>query len=90
MTTRTLVGLASVWVLAAITLRAQQPPAQPTFRASTELIAIDATVVNDRGEPVANLTPVDFVLTIDGSPRRVVSAPLGCSDQGACVSADHF
>lgn len=77
MTTRTLVGLASVWVLAAITLGAQQPqtpPAQPTFRASTELIAIDATVVNDRGEPVANLTPVDFVLTIDGSPRRVVSA----------------
>ena len=77
MTTRTLVGLASVWVLAAITLRAQQPPtppAQPTFRASTELIAIDATVVTDRGEPVAGLTPEDFVLTIDGSPRRVVSA----------------
>ena len=77
MTTRTLVGLASVWLLAAIALRAQQPatpPSQPTFRAATELIAIDATVVSDRGEPVADLTPEDFVLTIDGKPRRVVSA----------------
>ena len=78
MTTRTLVGLASVWVLGrGRAFGAQQPPtppAQPTFRASTELIAIDATVVNDRGEPVADLTPEDFVLTIDGTPRRVVSA----------------
>jgi VWFA-related protein len=77
MTRRTLVGLASVWMLAATVLRAQQPaapPSQPTFRAATELIAIDATVVTDRGEPIADLTPDDFVLTIDGSPRRVVSA----------------
>ena len=77
MTTRTFVGLTSVWMLAAMTLRAQQPatpPSQPTFRAATELIAIDATVVGDRGEPVADLTPEDFVLTIDGAPRRVVSA----------------
>ena len=77
MTTRTFVGLTSVWILAAMTLRAQQPatpPAQPTFRAATELIAIDATVVGDRGEPVGGLTPEDFVLTIDGAPRRVVSA----------------
>ena len=50
------------------------PPPQPTFRASTELIAIDASVVDQRGEPVADLTPADFTLTIDGSPRRVVSA----------------
>jgi VWFA-related protein len=77
MTTRTRAGLTSVWMLSAMTVGAQQPPAppaQPTFRASTELIAIDATVVTDRGEPVADLRPEDFVLTIDGSPRRVVSA----------------
>ncbi len=59
---------------------AQQPPAppdqtaRPTFRAATELIAIDATVVDSRGEPISDLTPEDFTLTIDGTPRRVVSA----------------
>lgn len=78
MTTRTLVGLAALWVVAATATQAQQqpptPPARPTFRVSTELIAIDATVVDGRGEPIADLTPEDFVLTIDGSPRRVVSA----------------
>lgn len=68
----TLIGV----MAGAATLHAQPPaaPAQPTFRASTELIAIDATVVNDRGEPVADLLPEDFVLTIDGSPRKIVSA----------------
>ena len=78
MTSRTLV-LGSVLVSAAVMVHAQAqqppaPPAQPTFRASTELIAIDATVVTDRGEPVADLTADDFELLIDGSPRRVVGA----------------
>lgn len=50
------------------------PPSQPTFRAATELIAIDATVVDERGQPVADLMPDDFTLSIDGKPRRVVSA----------------
>ncbi len=74
-----------VAITAAVTLSAQaqaqaqaQPQTpdtpQPTFRAATELIAIDATVVNERGEPVPNLTPEDFELTIDGNARRVVSA----------------
>jgi VWFA-related protein len=57
---------------------AQQPPASqpapPTFRVATELIAIDATVVGERGEPIPDLQPEDFVLTVDGKPRRVVSA----------------
>ncbi len=78
MTTRTVAGLRrSLAARPRSALRAQQPatpPSQPTFRAATELIAIDATVVTDRGEPVADLTPEDFVLTIDGKPRRVVSA----------------
>ncbi len=67
--------------LAVSSLAAQQPPAapsqppsQPIFRAATELIAIDATVVDQRGEPISDLTPDDFTLTIDGDPRRVVQA----------------
>lgn len=67
-------------LVAVASLSAQQPPAapaqpsQPIFRAATELIAIDATVVNQRGEPIADLTADDFTLTIDGQPRRVVQA----------------
>ena len=71
-TTRPLVALASA--VAAGALAAAQAPSQPTFRAATELIAIDATVVNDRGEPVDDLTAADFTLTVDGQPRRIVSA----------------
>ena len=73
MTSRTLVGWRRSGCSAAVTVGAQQPPAppaQPTFRASTELIAIDATVVTDRGEPVADLTAEDFVLT----HRRLAAA----------------
>ena len=67
-------------VLAAAPICAQQPPAPsrpadpPIFRASTELIAIDASVVDSEGAPIADLTTDDFVLTIDGTPRRIVQA----------------
>lgn len=75
MTLSTRLG-ALIAVAAAVTgLSAQDPPpSQPTFRAATELIAIDATVVDERGQPIEGLTPDDFTITIDGSPRRVVSA----------------
>jgi VWFA-related protein len=44
------------------------------FRAGTERIAIDAAVLDKNGGPVAGLTADDFTLTIDGTPRRVLSA----------------
>ena len=53
---------------------AQQPAQPPRFQASVEVTAIDVTVVDDRGKPVSGLTPADFSVRIDGSPRRVVSA----------------
>ena len=53
---------------------AQEPAQPPRFTASVEVTAIDATVVDDRGKPVIGLTPGDFSVRIDGSPRRVVSA----------------
>lgn len=74
MTRTSRIGLLAM-AAAAATLSAQTPPpSQPTFRAATELIAIDATVVDERGQPVGDLLPDDFALTIDGRPRRVVSA----------------
>jgi VWFA-related protein len=57
----------------------QSPPAtandqQPVFREGTERIVIDAAVVDKEGAPVSGLTANDFTLTIDGVPRRVLSA----------------
>jgi len=47
------------------------------------------TVVDDKGKPISTLTPADFVVRIDGNPRRVVTAEwvslLG--DAGAAPSA---
>jgi VWFA-related protein len=52
-----------------------QPQIQgPTFRTGVEVIAVDVAVVNDRGKPVEDLLAPDFVVKIDGVPRRVVSA----------------
>src|SRR5688572_26970902 len=53
-----------------------EPPPQvqgPTFRTGVEVIAVDVAVVDGRGKPVEGLLAPDFVIKIDGEPRRVVS-----------------
>jgi VWFA-related protein len=51
------------------------PPRQdPTFRTGVELIAVDVGVVDAKGVPVEDLLAPDFLVKIDGEPRRVVSA----------------
>jgi VWFA-related protein len=74
------------WLWAAALIGATAAPqAQPSpqtgtsrqpfvYRTGTELVAIDTAVVNERGEPVADLAPGDFTLSIDGTPRKVVTA----------------
>jgi VWFA-related protein len=47
---------------------------QPVFRGGVEVIEVDASVVDDRGHPVADLRGPEFAVTVDGKPRRVVSA----------------
>jgi len=54
-------------------LLAQNLP-QTIFKSGVELIAVDVTVVDRQGNPVAGLRPDQFEVTIDGKPRRVVSA----------------
>jgi VWFA-related protein len=57
---------------------AQAPPPQaaqpPVFTSGVELIAVDVAVVDRNGFPVAGLRPGQFHVTVDGQPRRVVSA----------------
>jgi VWFA-related protein len=52
----------------------ETPVQGPTFRTGVDVIAVDVAVVDDRGRPVADLLPPDFVVKIDGRERRVVSA----------------
>lgn len=70
---------------ASITLSGQEPQSQPapetqipvqgpTFRTGVDLVTVDVGVSDERGRPVTDLLPPDFVVKIDGQVRRVVSA----------------
>ena len=57
------------------TMTAQQaPPEQPPFRTGIELVTVDATVLDHQGRPIRGLQADDFVVSVAGRPRRVVSA----------------
>ncbi len=52
----------------------QDPQGPATFRASVARVAVDVNVVGEDGRPVSDLTVDDFVLTVDGQPRKILSA----------------
>lgn len=54
-------------------LGAQQPPA-PTFRSGSDLLTLEVAVRDKAGQPITDLQPSDFEVTIDGRPRSVVVA----------------
>ncbi len=47
---------------------------QPRFQATVDVIPIDVTVVDGRGQQLRDLTAADFTVKIDGQPRRVITA----------------
>jgi len=51
-----------------------QPGQAPVFRSGVEVMEVDVTVVDGRGVPVRDLRAPEFTVTVDGQPRRVVSA----------------
>jgi VWFA-related protein len=69
------------WLLVA-NLRAQDPatpPQQeqrPTFRVGANLVRVDVTVIDRRGEPVTDLTQDDFEIREDGVPQTVETFKL--------------
>lgn len=73
-----LFALAVVSTAAAVSLSGQSQtetaPQGPTFRTGIDLIAIDVSVVDGRGQPVEDLRAPEFAVKIDGEERRVVSA----------------
>jgi VWFA-related protein len=80
-------ALAAAAAMAAVGVSAQQPPT-PRFSSSVEVTSIDVAVIDDRGRPIENLAPADFMVRVDGKDRRVVSAewvPLAVEAKGAAA-----
>ncbi|HMC78227.1 MAG TPA: VWA domain-containing protein [Vicinamibacterales bacterium] len=79
-------------VTAAVTLAAQQPQAQqqpppsaqtpanpqqpPVFRAGTNQVRVDVTVLDRKGDPVTDLTKDDFDVREDGLPQAIDTIKL--------------
>ncbi len=54
----------------------QQPQQPPVFRGGANVVRVDVTVTNHRGEPATDLTKDDFVVTEDGAPQTIDSFEL--------------
>lgn len=70
MTRRVLPALAAALSVAAGGAPAQEPVAFPV---GTARVAVDVSVVDSRGRPVADLRPEDFELRVDGRPRAIAT-----------------
>jgi len=76
-------GVSIVLALAGAALVGQAPqPAPPQFRSGTDIVTVDVSVLTRGGDPVTNLKADDFLVTVDGRPRRVQSVRLLKSDTG--------
>ena len=54
----------------------QDPQRPPTFRTGTNVVRVDVTVTDRRGEPVRNLTADDFEVFEDGVKQPITSFKL--------------
>ena len=82
--------LAAILTAATLVGRAQQA----TFRASVDLVTVDVTAIDGRGRPIPDLTADQFVLLVDGAPRRVVAAQfigrVAASERLVASLPEHF
>ena len=65
----------SVLALAALVSSAALPQ-QSQFKTGVDLVTVDVRAVDGTGNPVADLRPEDFAITVDGRPRRTASMQL--------------
>ena len=54
----------------------QQQQQPPVFRGGANVVRVDVTVTDHRGEPATDLTKDDFIVTEDGVPQTVDSCVL--------------
>ena len=65
--------IAACVVLATASLTAQSDQT-PVFRSGVDVLEVDLTVVDKKGVPIRDLRAPDFIVTVDGQPRRVATA----------------
>ena len=67
--------LLTVFRVQSLMAQGQQAPSNvPTFRVSSNLVFLDVTVLDKKGEPVVTgLTKDDFTITEDKQPQRIFS-----------------
>src|SRR6185503_20987139 len=68
----------------------QQPPPtsqKPVFTSTVDVVSVDVTVVDKYGKPVEDLGRNDFILTVDGQPRKIASAQFVAMHRDALPSA---
>jgi VWFA-related protein len=63
-------------------------PAQPTFRSAVDLVPVDVNILDREGKPLPDLQASDFVLEVDGRPRRVASVQYVPSVRESKPAAD--
>ena len=74
---RTLIALALAipalaWSIAAQTTTVPQQDPRPIFKARTDIVRIDVTVLGPDGKPVHGLTREEFTILEDGKPREIL------------------
>jgi hypothetical protein len=67
-----LLALAPFGLLAATPPATPQQPQPPTFRALTDIVRFDVTVLGPDGKPVHGLKREDFTVLEDGKPRDIL------------------
>ena len=79
----------SALVVISFALAAGADPRQDraSFRAGVDVLTVEAAVLDGDGNPVSDLTPKDFTVTIDGKPRTVRGARF--YDNGELASITH-
>jgi VWFA-related protein len=71
-------GIVALTALGSFPAAQQTPPQQqpPVFRGGANIVRVDVTVTNRRGEPATDLTRDDFFVTEDGAPQAIDSFEL--------------
>src|SRR6478609_6069168 len=79
-TRRRTAAMVAGWAIACALLVAQEPQAPPTFRTSTNVVRVDATVTDRNGNPVPSLTAEDFEIREDGLLQTISSFKFVTAD----------
>jgi len=69
----------AAWTIGCVLIAAQEPQT-PTFRTGTNIVRVDATVVDRNGNPVPSLTADDFEIREDGVPQTISSFKFVMAD----------